>query len=171
MLDSVVKSWQSSRFLWQPRLHFLSAVLVSSGVLAFFPINSSKQACRSIFLFSVPLLSWKRLLSLVFKSRDFETVTPPFHSRSRKCLDTTHPPWAAGPFMQENNKEMVPLLLLLWQCRGRRWLKPDTLAPCTCPSRFQSHPIEQQEGNCLYVNITNDDVITGLARFFTETLA
>lgn len=32
----------------------------------------------------------------------------------------------------------------------------------------KSHPIVQ-EGNCLHVNITNDDVITGLARFFIET--
>lgn len=28
----------------------------------------------------------------------------------------------------------------------------------------KSHPVEQ-EGNCLHINIINDDVITGLARF------
>lgn len=55
-----------------------------------------------------------------------------------KCSDSTFLPWAAGLLMQENNKEMVPLLLFLWQCKRRRWLKPDTLAPRTCPSLFQS---------------------------------
>lgn len=35
----------------------------------------------------------------------------------------------------------------------------------------KSHPIEQQEGSCLHINSTNDDVITGMARFFHWNLA
>lgn len=32
---------------------------------------------------------------------------------------------------------------------------------------IKSHPIEQQEGDCLHVNTTNDNVKTELARFFS----
>lgn len=34
-----------------------------------------------------------------------------------------------------------------------------------------SHPIEQQEGDCLHINTANDKVKTGLASFFIEILA